>query len=834
VDDKGCVLIACWGMPNMSYLDNAHRALTAAAQIRSQFQRFHMETSVGITCADVYCGTVGSMERMEYAAIGSEVNMAARLMGKAKGRLLVSQTVYSRLSTADQDSLKSIPAMTVKGRTEPLQAYEYVQSAALPTASSIGSATSVDISPACAVSLTALLDKICGASAAPKYPKNSSVRSVMMKDRGGRSVHMHGRGSSKGSGKVFSSFSIRSPFYTKNPAHPAHLTLINGKDGTGKSCVAAWLRQRAAVRGVSVVSARLQIASGSRAPQSLWKKIFFQLTANADSHSHDDQWSYANAIIHEAFPNMAQLTEHVSLATLSEALGVGLVASGRLSTKEGQPRRPKPTTENETKHLRDVIVKIFAHLLSKQPALIIIENVHLAAEHCLDLLVNLLPKLSHPSAIVLTAVAASDANTSAAETPDAANLTDVRASTLESAPWFMTYSPIIAKRKGLSTLELSTASETDLSAMLSTALGGKPVPPELLRLVQDFSGGSYFWVREILQFIKEHGAEQFLSAVGEGTQVEDTDSKPSMPPMPLKRGASMYRSAALPGQRSEISPITRAASIRGTSFRAASSQRAVKDPHHSKLDKLLLVRFGGLPVDAQRVLRTASVIGVTFTRDVLHEVLPRHLKDSLHNNLGLLVRQMWLFEDPDDDQLYAFSHPHAQQVLYELTPSSERNYLYEKIAECVEEKHGTDPAYFTALSHYYKHCDIDKALQYVVKAEAALLMDVTTVFEFAEAVEFLSTSMPLCQSASDVKLMSHLLSNCRRSIEQYTSPTPKEHARSGLWFFALCLNRPLKVNPDAYASSALPAAEERARGAYLSQLEELNEKLRRFAAQHAT
>ena len=23
VDDKGCVLIACWGMPSLSYLDNA-------------------------------------------------------------------------------------------------------------------------------------------------------------------------------------------------------------------------------------------------------------------------------------------------------------------------------------------------------------------------------------------------------------------------------------------------------------------------------------------------------------------------------------------------------------------------------------------------------------------------------------------------------------------------------------------------------------------------------------------------------------------------------------------------------------------------------------------
>jgi hypothetical protein len=92
--------------------------------------------------------------------------------------------------------------------------------------------------------------------------------------------------------------------------------------------------------------------------------------------------------------------------------------------------------------------------------------------------------------------------------------------------------------------------------------------------------------------------------------------------------------------------------------------------------------------------------------------------------------------------------------------------------------------------------------------------------------------MPLCQSASDVKLMSHLLSNCRRSIEQYTGTHIKDASRGGLWYFALCLSRPSKVNPDAYASRALPAPEQRAREVYLNQLDELNEKLRRFAAQH--
>ena len=50
-----------------------------------------METSVGITTGDVYCGTVGSYKRMEYAAIACCVNMSARLMGKAKGRVLIGE-----------------------------------------------------------------------------------------------------------------------------------------------------------------------------------------------------------------------------------------------------------------------------------------------------------------------------------------------------------------------------------------------------------------------------------------------------------------------------------------------------------------------------------------------------------------------------------------------------------------------------------------------------------------------------------------------------------------------------------------------------------------------
>ena len=159
VDDKGCVLIACWGMPHMSYLDNAHRALSAATQIRHEFERLEMETSVGITCADVYCGTVGSSERMEYAAIGSAVNMAARIMGKAKGRLLVDQVVYNHLPKSAYEAMEAIDPMTVKGRATALQAYQFVESKSSKTS---GAPDGSEISLQCRTVLHTLLQTMVG------------------------------------------------------------------------------------------------------------------------------------------------------------------------------------------------------------------------------------------------------------------------------------------------------------------------------------------------------------------------------------------------------------------------------------------------------------------------------------------------------------------------------------------------------------------------------------------------------------------------------------------------------------------------------------------------
>lgn len=99
IDDKGCVLIALWGVPTASYPCNSTRAIKCGVLMREAAKKVGQDVSIGITTGSVYCGTVGSPLRREYVAIGRTVNLAARLMGKAKGRVLVDPTTYSKLSS---------------------------------------------------------------------------------------------------------------------------------------------------------------------------------------------------------------------------------------------------------------------------------------------------------------------------------------------------------------------------------------------------------------------------------------------------------------------------------------------------------------------------------------------------------------------------------------------------------------------------------------------------------------------------------------------------------------------------------------------------------------
>ncbi len=95
--DKGGVLVGFFGAP-VSFENNAERALELAMAIMHATQRLQqhatLQCKMGITAGVAYTGIVGGKERCQYAAVGNQVNLAARLMTQADwGEILVNQEI---------------------------------------------------------------------------------------------------------------------------------------------------------------------------------------------------------------------------------------------------------------------------------------------------------------------------------------------------------------------------------------------------------------------------------------------------------------------------------------------------------------------------------------------------------------------------------------------------------------------------------------------------------------------------------------------------------------------------------------------------------------------
>mmetsp|Transcript_20778 Transcript_20778/g.29874 ORF Transcript_20778/g.29874 Transcript_20778/m.29874 type:complete len:1773 (+) Transcript_20778:103-5421(+) len=122
VDDKGCVIICCFGVPGFSSSDDSVRAITSAFRIRADLSQFDIQCRIGIAQGTVFCGYVGSIYRHEYAVMGSSVNLAARLMGKCDiSQILVDSNVH--YDARDEFTFKSLPRVKAKGYDRPVAVF---------------------------------------------------------------------------------------------------------------------------------------------------------------------------------------------------------------------------------------------------------------------------------------------------------------------------------------------------------------------------------------------------------------------------------------------------------------------------------------------------------------------------------------------------------------------------------------------------------------------------------------------------------------------------------------------------------------------------------------
>jgi adenylate cyclase len=129
----GDAVMALFNTPLLRTGNHAWDAVQAAWQLKHAIARYHKEVEpekqmnfgVGISTGEAVVGNVGTIDRMEYTAIGDGVNVAKRLQEiAAAGQIVMSRSTWERVK--DRVHAKPLPAVTLKGRRTTSEVFELV------------------------------------------------------------------------------------------------------------------------------------------------------------------------------------------------------------------------------------------------------------------------------------------------------------------------------------------------------------------------------------------------------------------------------------------------------------------------------------------------------------------------------------------------------------------------------------------------------------------------------------------------------------------------------------------------------------------------------------
>jgi adenylate cyclase len=132
---EGDAIIAFFGEP-VPYKDHAVRALRASLdmrvaldELRKQWEKEgrpnQIEMGIGINSGEVFVGLLGSEQRINYTVIGDNANLASRLQDLTKTYawpILISESTNQQVR--DEFDTEFADAVTVKGKTKPVNVYK--------------------------------------------------------------------------------------------------------------------------------------------------------------------------------------------------------------------------------------------------------------------------------------------------------------------------------------------------------------------------------------------------------------------------------------------------------------------------------------------------------------------------------------------------------------------------------------------------------------------------------------------------------------------------------------------------------------------------------------
>jgi tetratricopeptide (TPR) repeat protein len=132
-------------------------------------------------------------------------------------------------------------------------------------------------------------------------------------------------------------------------------------------------------------------------------------------------------------------------------------------------------------------------------------------------------------------------------------------------------------------------------------------------------------------------------------------------------------------------------------------------------------RIDRLPPRERSLLEHASVVGRSFSTDLMQAILQPNLSASLE---ALERAQLLVSRGPD---IWAFKHALIQEVVYEALLRPHRREMHRRVADALEASASDDPLMLEALAEHYASAEaLDKARQYALAAgdSASLRMGV--------------------------------------------------------------------------------------------------------------
>lgn len=585
--DKGSNLLAVFGAP-VVHDDDARRAVAAACELRAPPERLGFITppQLGLSQGLAWAGAVGGRLRCIYTVMGDEVNMAARLMGKAgAGQALVNQMIVA--ATGRYFQYRSLGLIQVKGRREPL-----------PVSELVGKASG---SP---VKLSALFQT-------PLVGREEVLTAML-------------------------------GFLEAAREGPGTVLRLEGPAGVGKSHLAAVFMAQAVQSGWQMVQGACSSTEQNTAYLP-WRQVFTALLDLAD-------------------PEPASLARDLTavLSPVNPAWQSRLPLLGDLL---GQPLPETSLTAGlEPRQRREALFALAGEILqawaARQPLLLVIEDVHWMDEASQALTIALARALTATLARCPAALLVVQRPPLSADQPLLPEL-----EVLEG------YHPVI----------LGDLAPEGVALLLHNRLGA-PLSPLGCGLIFGRAQGNPFFVEELADALRE---AKYL------VQKDETwDLSPAALEALLDAGCL----AKVDGewQMVENPPL-------------GAARLEIPDTVHAAV----LARLDRLPESHKLTLKTASVIGRTFSLDLLHAV---HPAGPPPGELAVQIqvagqRDFVRLEAAGEVPTYIFKHNTTQEVAYGTLLFAQRRELHGRVAGWYEQRYGdralAEQGLDTPLSPYF-------------------------------------------------------------------------------------------------------------------------------------